>query len=47
MVSLLPGQCRGSALEVDELADKDDGIKSADQGATQPRALMSSDSSAV
>ncbi len=35
MVSLLPGQCRGAALEVDELADKHGGPTSADQGTTQ------------
>ena len=32
MVSLLPGQCRGAALEVDELADKHDALPPADQG---------------
>ena len=47
MVSLLPGQCRGAALEVDELADIHGGPTPADQGTTRLQQMTVLDRSAV
>ena len=41
LVSMLPGQCRGAALEVDNVADEYDRSSGAEQGATAVILLVS------